>query len=695
MNRLKFILYLLSGAILLLLITGLVLFLSLASDIPRLPDDLRLLASSPTTEIYARNGDLLSTSGGREYVSLDRIAPSFRDAILAVEDKRFWKHRGIDRISTFRALIHNVIRFGDAPGGSTISQQLAKNLFFSFERSWKRKLLEAMAAMAIEDRFSKEEILEAYCNLIPFGQYSYGIERASLTYFGKHASDLQPHESALLAGLPNSPSRLNPFYHLDRARVRQKVILRRMAHLGMIPVNAADSLTDIPIELTGMSRRSGKGSFAVDHALELARRTAGSDVVNYGGVRIITSIDPRLQKIAERELAAGLDALEKRLKDQEDEYRSRLEGALIAIDVGSGQILALVGGRDYTVSPYNRAVKSLRQPGSSFKPIIYLAALAERDINPATLVNDTLTELRIDKRRTWKVNNFDHRYMGWMILKQALMESRNVIAAQLIERITPERAIRTAKALGITTELKPHLSLALGSQGVTVLEMADVYATLARGGVALEPHLVSRVEGRGGKILMEHMAAGESRFSPEDVYQLLDMMTGVIDGGTGSIVRRRGFKGIAAGKTGTSSDFRDSWFVGATPYLAVAVWVGYDDNREMRLGGGPGVTGASGAAPIWADFMISATGHEPVREFRRPPSIGRYYVDPLEGTIDDEPREGFIPVALRSAEAAKLAPYVEAEIDTTSPPTLVEPAPAKAGGGDSGGVSNFPSPPTE
>jgi penicillin-binding protein 1A len=657
----KKFLYILSAFILLCVIIVFVVILSLASDIPRLPDDLRMLAYSPVTEIYGRNGELISTTGGREYVAINRISPNFLNAVIAVEDRRFYKHHGIDHIATVRALLQNIIRLGGAPGGSTITQQLAKNFFFTFERSWARKILEAMAAMAIEDRFSKDEILETYCNLVPFGQYSYGIEQASLTYFGKHASDLSIHEAALLAGLPNAPSRLNPFHHMDRAKARQKTILRRMAEQGVIAENAVDSLAALPIKLADIETGKSGGSFVIDYALELSKQAIGSELVDYGGVRINISIDSHLQEIAEQTLSAGLDELEDRLLEKKDN-QSRLEGALVAIDVGTGRVVALVGGRNYNESPYNRAVKALRPPGSSFKPATYLTALEEPDINPATIVVDMLVELKVDSKRTWKPENFDKGYFGQLTLKLALMKSINSVAAQLIDRVRPEKVVKTAKALGITTHLEPHLTLCLGAQGVTPLELANMYSTLAREGDALEPHFVKRIESRDGQILYQHLAVEESRFAPETVYQLLNMMTGVIEGGTGVIVKYRGFKGIAACKTGTSSDFRDSWFCGATPYLVVVVWVGYDDFTTMRLKNRAGVTGASGAAPIWADFMIQATAHEPVRDFPRPPGIVTYFMDPIKGTVSAEQLEGYISVALLEKDAERL--LAEAVQDT-------------------------------
>ncbi len=640
--------------VVILLAVGAVVFLWLVPRIPRLPDDLRLLASTPATEIYARGGDLLGTVGGREYVSLDRISPHFRNAILAVEDKRFHHHRGVDHLAIIRALSMNIIRLGDAPGGSTITQQLAKNLFFTFDRSLKRKLMEALAAMAIEDRFTKDEIIESYCNLVYFGQYAYGVERAAQTYFGKHASDLGLHEAALLAGLPNSPARLNPFNNPDRASARQRMVLQQMARAGMIRPEAVDSFASCPVELSGRSNLTRRGSYPVDYALEIAGEAVGSDLVSYGGVRITTTIDPFLQRTAEKVLSSGMEVLQERLQPLRNPGETRLEGALVAIEVASGQVVALVGGRSYAESPYNRAVRALRAPGSAFKPVVYLTALEEADVTPATVLEDRPVSIPIDRHRKWEPVNFDHRYRGPVTLKLGLTQSINTIAAQLIEKVGPERVVRTAQRLGIKSPLEPHLSLALGSQGVTPLEMAAVFATIAREGVALEPQFVRQVEDRGGELLYERLTAGEQRFAAETVYQLIDMMIGVIDGGTGSVVRRLGFKGIAAGKTGTSSDFRDAWFVGGTPFLVTVVWIGYDDNREMRLKSDAGVTGATGAAPIWADFMIRATAGQLVREFPRPTDIECCYVEPNTGLVSRELQPGYIPVALKSEDATRL-----------------------------------------
>jgi penicillin-binding protein 1A len=588
-----------------------------SSVIPRLPDDLRLLASTPATEIYARDGRLLGALGARDYVSISKISPHFIHAVIAAEDKRFYHHRGVDHIAFMRAAWLNVVRKGRAPGGSSITQQLAKNLFFSFKRSWERKIVEALASIAIEQRFTKEEILETYCNLIYFGRYAYGVEKAAKLYFNKHASDLSIEEAALLAGIPNAPTRLDPHNHLEAAMDRQKVILLRMAELGYVEKTRALRLAEQPLALAPLPKTTMYGSYPMDYALETARRELGADIINYGGVKIHTSIDLAMQHMAEETVSIDVEQLENSLKPSKP-GSARLEGGLVAVEVESGKILAMVGGRSYDESPFNRAIYSLRQPGSSFKPVIYLAALEYLGITPETMVEDKSVTFEIPGSASWSPKNFDEEFLGQIPLREALAKSINTIAAQLIYELGPGKVVETAARMGIKSRLEPHLSLALGAGGVTMVDMATAIATIAREGEEIDPIMVTRIDGPGGELLAEFLSMRERRFNEESCYQLITMMQGVIDHGTGTVIRRRNFTGTAIGKTGTSSDYRDSWFVGATPTLSVSTWVGYDDNRQMFLIDGRGVTGASGAAPLWADFMVLAMAGEPNREFPRP-----------------------------------------------------------------------------
>ena len=649
-------------------VVGFIGFIQLSQHIPKLPEQLSLLANAPATEIYARNGELIRSLGGRVYISIDRISPHFLNAVVAAEDKRFYKHRGIDRLATIRSLYLNILKMGKGPGGSTITQQLAKNLFFKFHRSWKRKVLEALAAMAIEDRYSKGKILETYCNLVYFGPYSYGIERASQSYFDKHASALELHEAALLAGILNSPGLYDPFKHPDRTKRRQIVILRRMANAGMLDPTDIDSVASIPFDLANQRIQINRGSFPIDYTIQLARREIGEELVNYGGVLIRTTLDPTLQEMAEQTLSNGLKLLEQKLAPLPENADTRLEGALVAIDVVSGDIRAIVGGRNYRESQYNRAVYAKRQPGSSFEPVIYLSALEKLDISPVSVYNDSLMSYKIDRRRVWKPPNYSRKYQGPIILKYALMNSVNTVAAQLIHQVKPETVVKTAAQLGIREELQPHLSLALGSQGIPPLQMATMIATIANQGISVEPHMVRRIEERGGEILHERLSMRESRFSAETIFILTDMLSGVIDGGTGKVIRQKGFRGAAIGKTGTTDDYRDAWFVGASPTLAVAVWVGYDDFRPMRYATGGGVTGGGGAAPIWADFIIKATAGSPSRTFRVPANISQVFADIKTGEISEKMEDGYISVMLFDKQIAKLLKdRKESESDESEP----------------------------
>lgn len=609
------ILIFLNGAGILALLCLLWFIFRYSRTIPRIPDDLRLLAAVPPTQVYDRYGQLLGSLGGRQYISLERISPHFLNAIVATEDRHFWRHRGIFHPAILRALYLNLTLGEGAPGGSTITQQLAKNLFFSFRRSWERKIKEAIAAAAIERRFSKKEILEAYCNLVYFGRQAYGVEEASQTYFGKHAWQLNLPEAALLAGLPKAPAALDPIAHPEKARQRQRTVLRRMATAGYIKPHQVDSLAQLPLTLRTSFLRENT-LFAIDGAILEAKTLLEPDLVDYGGIKIYTTIDPELQKLGQRILSTGLEILESNLKGGGGD--ERLEGALVAVEVGSGEVLALVSGRDYGTSVYPRALWSRRPPGSAFKPVVYLTALENLPISPNTVVEDKPVEFMIPGSGVWRPKNFDKEYRGSISLRTALEWSVNTIAAQLTDQVGPEKVVKTARMLGVNSPLEPHLSLALGAMGITPLEMATVTATIARNGVFIPSHIIRRIEGPGGELLREVLPSSERRFDPEAVTTLIDMLKGVIIRGTGTVVAKRGFTREAFGKTGTSSDYRDSWFIGATPYLATVVWVGYDDNRQMFLRDGRGVTGASGAAPIWADFMNIACKNYPEASFPSP-----------------------------------------------------------------------------
>ncbi|MEJ2640014.1 MAG: PBP1A family penicillin-binding protein [Desulfosarcinaceae bacterium] len=615
-------------------LAGVVLFYVVLRDLPRLPEPLSRIIETPATEIYAANGERLLSLGGRQYVPLHRVSRSFVQAILATEDHRFWDHRGVDKLRTFKALWVTFFERGRVQGASTITQQLAKNLFFSFEQTWSRKFRELLVALQIEAQFTKEEILEAYINQIPFGVGAYGIERAAETFFAKPASALNLAESALLAGLPKSPTRYNPFRHFERAKARQKVVLQRLVAVGAISPEEARQAAEVPLELSDRHPNRLRGSYPIVLVLQRLEQRFGAEVVYHGGLKVTTTLDPHLQQLAEaavKEELGGLEAKLKKAPDTAEAPDNHLQGALVAVEAHSGGIKAMVGGRDYAETEFNRAVHSRRQPGSGFKPFLYYAAFETLGLNPASVFEDRAVRIPVKGKPDWRPRNFEREYHGPMVLKQAFTESVNTIAAQLVAQVGAEAVVDVARRCGIQSPLKPVYSVALGTSGVSPLEMAAGFATFATGGIRYEPFIIWRVEDAFGRVLEEHIVERERVLDPEICYQVVDMMRGVIDHGTAKQIRQMGFDREAAGKTGTTNSYRDAWFTGFTANLSTAVWVGYDRNRSMRTKSGVGVTGSRGAAPIWTRFMKAATAGEPPRRFAKPSGIEVISVNPYTG----------------------------------------------------------------
>jgi penicillin-binding protein 1A len=609
------------------------LFLVAAKDLPRVPEPIGRINDTPATEIFGADERRILAIGGRETVSLEDVSYPFIQAILATEDHRFWEHRGINKLRTLKALWITLFEPGKVQGASTITQQLAKNLFFSFERTYIRKFRELLVALQIESRFSKQEILEAYVNQIPFGVGAYGIGEAARTFFGKSPGELNLVEASLLAGLPKSPARYNPFRYPERARKRQQVVLQRMAATGMIhPREAAEAgAADLPLRTRDRSLRVD--SYFLDAVMKSLEETYGPEVVYHGGLRVYTTLDTGMQKLAETALQDGIAGLESQMAaDQTKDEKNGLQGALVALDANTGAVKALVGGRDYFQTPYNRALQNHRQPGSGFKPFLYYAVLESLGKSPADVLTDKPVRIPVAGKRPWKPRNFARTHQGDMIMKKAFMESVNTVAAQLVAELGPEAVIDTARRCGVTSPLKPVYSVALGTSGVSPLEMAAAYATFATGGVRHAPYWIRRVEDVSGRVLEEHIITGERALDESIAYQVVDMMAGVIDQGTGKVVRKLGFSLPAAGKTGTTNEHKDAWFVGFTPNLSTSVWVGFDRGQGLRDKNGRGMTGGRAAAPIWTRFMQATTQGEPPKAFITPPDIHFKNVNPQTGS---------------------------------------------------------------
>jgi penicillin-binding protein 1A len=637
-----------------------VFFFVTLRDLPQVPEPLSRIIETPPTEIYAASGERIMLIGGREAVPLNRVSPFFIQAVTATEDHRFWDHRGIDLLRTVKAFWVNLFRSGRVEGASTITQQLAKNLFFTFQRTYHRKFRELLVALQIEARYSKNDILDAYVNQIAFGVGAHGIEQASQVFFGKPSLQLNLPESALLAGLPKSPTRYNPFRNFERAKERQKVVLSRMVAVGAISAEEAARAREARLNLRPPGRTEPVSSYFQDLVLKDLEERYGTDVVHHAGLKVFTTLDPQLQAWAAEAVQNGLARLDQILKvppSAGSDSGGHPQAALVAVEAHSGAVRALMGGRDYAETEYNRAIQNNRLPGSGFKPFLYYAAFEKAGLSPVSVFVDRKVTIPLPGQPPWEPRNFSGDHEGPMILKRALSRSVNSIAAQLVERTGTQAVIDAARRCGIRSPLAAVPSVALGTSGVSPLEMASAFATLATGGIRHDPFWIRRVEDSSGRILEERIVSGRRTLDASIAFQVIDMMRAVLDDGTGNVIRQLGFHLPAAGKTGTTDEFNDAWFTGFTPTLSVSVWVGFDRGTSLRDPQGRGITGGRGAAPLWAEFMRKATEGEPQREFTVPSDIRFVQVVPTTGqpVLPWGPRG--VDVALRDAQIQSLTPF--------------------------------------
>ncbi len=571
---------------------------SIAPMVPRLRE-LAELRITEGTKVISADGEVLAklSEENREFVSIDEIPAQLKQAIVAVEDDAFYQHAGIDPKGILRAAWTNILSRKVKQGGSTITQQLARNAYDLRRRTLQRKIQEFLLAIEIERRYTKDEILELYLNEIYFGEHAYGVKVAAKTYFGKAPSELELAECALLAGLPKAPSHYNPFRSPERAMERRNVVLWRMSEVGYISPREAQMTAAQPLELTEerivRGRRSYRAPYFIAYVLQQANDFFGADVVSRGGLTIHTTLNLGVQQEAEKILTAEV---------QRAKSRKVSEGALVALDVRTGAIKAMVGGMDFSASEFNRAVQGNRQVGSAFKPFVYTAAI-EQGMRPDDTVDDSPVTYPDGQGGQYVPHNYDHTYMGEITLTKALALSRNVCAVKLIAQIGAIPVIRTAERMGIKGPLDPYLSLALGTCSTTPLDMASAFAVFANGGYRLEPYAIAKIEDAAGNVLVEHMPSPVKVMNPSTAATMTKMLAEVVVRGTASGARYRvgGLPFPAAGKTGTTSDHKDAWFVGWAEGMSCAVWVGNDKPIEMAR-----VTGGSIPAPIWMKFMKAA-----------------------------------------------------------------------------------------
>jgi penicillin-binding protein 1B len=570
----------------------------------------------------------------RQLVKIGDIPPHLIQAVIAIEDRRFYAHPGVDWIGIVRAIYRNVRVGSITEGGSTLTQQLVKNFFLTPTRSIWRKGAEMIMAVMVETRYSKAAILELYLNEIYLGQRGSisinGVGEAARLYFRKNVQELTLAEGALLAGLIRAPHLYSPYKHPERALERRNRVLTAMREAGFLSPEACERATRTPLRVEAVSLEVNRAPYFIDFLREQLLQRYSSEDLTGNNLTVFTSLDARLQAAAQRALEGGLTRIDRRL-GQAAEGREA-QGALIAIQPQTGFIRALVGGRDYASSQFNRVTQARRQVGSVFKPIVYAAALesafrrGEQVITALTQVEDTPTTFSHNGRR-WSPQNYDARYLGWVSPRTALEQSLNVATVKFAERVGFDMVARYARGMGMQGKLAPLPSLALGAIEASPLEVAEVYAVLANHGLRASPFSVKEVMTADGRVLEKHHIGVEETLQPATAFLVTDFLTGVLERGTGRSARRAGFHWTAAGKTGTTDEARDAWFAGYTPDLLVVVWVGYDDARPL------GLNGAQAALPIWVDFMKEALAGRPPEDFRPPPGVLQVTVDPVSGDI--------------------------------------------------------------
>ncbi len=650
----------------------------------------------------------------RQPVTLNQVPKHLQDAVVVTEDVRFWHHPGVDPFGIIRAIFRNIRARGVAEGGSTLTQQLVKNYYLTSERTLRRKAIEAVMALILDAKYSKREILEAYLNDIYLGRNRsisiLGVGEASRFYFGKPVSEISVAQAAMLAGMIRSPNNYSPFVNPDLALKRRNTVLQLMLANRKIDQAAYEKALADPLPRKPFRLKIGLGSipFYVDRVLQEMSRDYGVTDAKGRGLMIYTAIDLNAQSAATQTLDAGLRNLERgypRLRRRS----TPLQGAIIHVDVPSGEIRALVGGRNYDYSQFNRALNARRQVGSLFKPFVYLTAfepsLSSQNVTPATLVSDTRLP-PMKQYRNWSPRNYEDSYHGTVTVREALEQSMNSASVRVGLSSGVEPILKTARTLGIQTELDGrNPSILLGAADIPPIEMADAFSTIARLGSRMPLRTVRFVTNDRGTLLsVSDDIKPVQVFPARDVYILVNVMRGVLDRGTATRARSMGFRRPAAGKTGTTNDKRDAWFIGFTPQTLALTWIGFDDNSPMGLAGG------EAAVPMWTRFMQAATSNEPVLDFGVPPGITFAEVDETSGGLATP----FCPsnVVVRDAFKSGTEPPNPCPLHTPQAPmisgfdqfgnpividTTVMPSPPPLGGGvfrtDTGKSETPPPPP--
>lgn len=556
-------------------------------------------------------GRILTTK--RYWVRIDQVPVFLQKALIAIEDARFYEHGGIDMRGIARAMVKDVMKGRMAEGGSTITQQLIKNKYFHGEKTIERKVREGILAMEYEQKYTKKQILEMYFNEVYFGNGAWGIAQAARLYFDKPPQELNQIECVLLAAVPKAPTRYNPSGDKAMINKRKNLILKRMMTLKMITAQQEKKLRSRPISVI----KSGEAPSYLAHVRYKLIEHYGPEIVDQGGLDVITAMNLPMQRLAEKALQEGV----RRISPQ-------LQGALLALDPNTGDVLAAVGGVDFAQNPYDRAFFAKRQPGSAIKPLLYAAAL-EKGYTAGTIFNDAPVTYNRGNNEKWTPHNYDRKLYGDLSLRQALAYSNNIISVKLLDAIGVPYFIDFAAQLGLNLQTTNDLTLALGSGEVTLHDLVSAYAPFANGGLRPQSRTILRIYDRQHQSWTETPPAITPALAPATAFVTTQMLKDVLTYGTAKTLKSFALQQQAAGKTGTTDDYRDAWFIGYTPQIITGVWVGYDKPRP----GGPGFTGGAVCAPIWGRFMRGALAGKPVFDFPKPDTVVTVLIDPTTNEL--------------------------------------------------------------
>jgi penicillin-binding protein 1A len=744
-------------------------YLAISRGIPSI-EEIKQYRPVAGTKIYADDdvliGELKVEKG--VFVPINKIPEHMINSVIAVEDSRFWKHKGIDYLAIARAVIKDILYVGLKEGGSTITQQLAKVMFLTPEKTLKRKLREAALAIKIEKSLDKKEILELYLNKIYFGHGAYGVEMASMIYFGKSVKDITLPEAALIAGLIKAPSLYSPYNDLTKAKERQRIVLLRMEEEGLIKRSEKDNALRQPVYLSSMRKGIEANNYFIEYIRRYLEERYGEETVYREGLRVYTTLDRRAQLLAAKALQEGLREFDKRRGwrgplehkidiDIEKEMKSKeistsvvttpgynasglvlkvsntealiktrgimgklsigdakwasnvigpkkgtgkvlkdfkltqilkpgdvvkvsiksirgndvrlsleqepgVEGALVALEPDTGFIRAIIGGYDFVKSDFNRALYAKRQPGSAFKPIIYAAAL-NHGFTPASTIVDEPVTYKGGPKGEWSPENYDHKFYGPTRLREALTYSRNVVTVKLVEALGVNNVIDFARTIGIQGDMPADLTLALGSLSISPFDLALCYNVFASNGMKVKPIAIKYITDSKGRVLENNEPEAEEVISPQTAFLITSMMEDVVKNGTGW--RAKALGRPVAGKTGTTNEYKDAWFVGYTPDLVSAVWVGFDDMKPL----GHQETGARAASPIWVSFMKNFLSGE-IEDFTIPEGIVSYTIDSATGLLSKDESMGVKEYFKEGTEPKKYAPSTSIREPKESPVNL-------------------------